>query len=174
MCLQLSENVWQGLSLLLSYDYLTWQIVKSSGLCAGVTAFSKGGNEGSLYAALLVNGVQWIATIITVISVDKAGPDSPSHSHILLPLISPQHAMPCTAGACYWQDALLPSDAGLTVGIFMLMQVGRRILLLAGSTLGLLADFIVAIVLAVTYSGGANLPRSASIASIVLVQIAPC
>lgn len=57
---------------------------------------------------------------------------------------------------------------------FMLMQVGRRILLLTGSTLGLLADFIVAIVFAVTYSGGANLPPSASIASIVLVQIAPC
>ena len=56
----------------------------------------------------------------------------------------------------------------------MLMQVGRRILLLAGSTLGLLADFIVAIVFAVTYSGAANLPASASIASIVLVQIAPC
>lgn len=72
------------------------------------------------------------------------------------------------------QDALLPSDTGLTLGIFMLMQVGRRILLLAGSTLGLLADFIVAIVFAVTYSGGANLPPSASIASIVLVQIAPC
>ena len=54
------------------------------------------------------------------------------------------------------------------------MQVGRRILLLTGSTLGLLADFIVAIVFAVTYSGGANLPPSASIASIVLVQIAPC
>jgi len=41
-------------------------------VCAGVTAFSTGGNEGSLYAALLVNGVQWIATIITVICVDKA------------------------------------------------------------------------------------------------------
>ena len=56
----------------------------------------------------------------------------------------------------------------------MLMQVGRRILLLTGSTLGLLADFTVAIVFNVTYSGGANLPPSASIASIVLVQIAPC
>ena len=39
---------------------------------AGVSAFSKGGNEGALYAALLVNGVQWIATVITVICVDKA------------------------------------------------------------------------------------------------------
>ena len=38
---------------------------------AGVSAFSKGGNEGALYAALLVNGVQWIATVITVICVDK-------------------------------------------------------------------------------------------------------
>ena len=38
---------------------------------AGVSAFSKGGNEGALYAALLVNGVQWVATIITVICVDK-------------------------------------------------------------------------------------------------------
>ena len=39
---------------------------------AGVSAFSNGGNEGALYAALLVNGVQWIATVITVICVDKA------------------------------------------------------------------------------------------------------
>ena len=39
---------------------------------AGVSAFSSGGNEGALYAALLVNGVQWIATVITVICVDKA------------------------------------------------------------------------------------------------------
>ena len=115
VCLQLSECLERPI-LLLSLHSLLWLVVKSSGICAGVTAFSKGGNEGSLYAALLVNGVQWIATIITVISVDKAGPDSPSHSHILLPLISPQHAMPCTAGACYWQNALLPSDTGLTVG----------------------------------------------------------
>ena len=41
-------------------------------LCAGVSAFSTAGNEGQLYAALLVNGVQWIFTIITVICVDKA------------------------------------------------------------------------------------------------------
>jgi hypothetical protein len=40
--------------------------------CAGVSAFSRGGNEGQLYAALLVNGVQWIFTIVTVICVDKA------------------------------------------------------------------------------------------------------
>lgn len=99
MCAYSFLNVWQGLSSVLSYDSLTSLVVKSSGLCAGVTAFSKGGNEGSLYAALLVNGVQWIATIITVISVDKAGPHSPPHSHIQLPLISPQHAMPWTAGA---------------------------------------------------------------------------
>lgn len=52
-----------------------------------------------------------------------------------------------------------------------LLQVGRRALLLSGSILGLLADFIVAIVFAVTYSGGANLPANASIASIVLVCI---
>ena len=50
------------------------------------------------------------------------------------------------------------------------MQVGRRSLLLSGSVLGLLADFIVAVVFAVTYTGGANLPESASIASIVLVS----
>lgn len=37
----------------------------------GVTAFSKAGDEGQLYAALLVNGVQWIATIVTVCIVDK-------------------------------------------------------------------------------------------------------
>ena len=49
------------------------------------------------------------------------------------------------------------------------MQVGRRSLLLSGSILGLLADFIVAVVFAVTYTGGANLPESASVASIVLV-----
>ena len=48
-------------------------------------------------------------------------------------------------------------------------QVGRRSLLLSGSILGLLADFIVAVVFAVTYTGGANLPESASVASIVLV-----
>ncbi len=39
---------------------------------AGVSAFRTGGIEGPLYAALLVNGVQWVATIITVICVDKA------------------------------------------------------------------------------------------------------
>ena len=50
------------------------------------------------------------------------------------------------------------------------MQVGRRSLLLSGSILGLLADFIVAVVFAVTYTGGANLPESASVASIVLVS----
>ncbi|CAK0787907.1 hypothetical protein CVIRNUC_011129 [Coccomyxa viridis] len=87
---------------------------------AGVSAFSSGGNEGALYAALLVNGVQWIATVITVICVDK---------------------------------------------------VGRRSLLLSGSILGLLADFIVAVVFAVTYTGGANLPESASVASIVLISV---
>ena len=47
--------------------------------------------------------------------------------------------------------------------------MGRRSLLLSGSILGLLADFIVAVVFAVTYTGGANLPESASVASIVLV-----
>ena len=46
---------------------------------AGVSAFASGGNEGALYAALLVNGVQWIATVITVICVDKAC----SHSSFL-------------------------------------------------------------------------------------------
>ena len=50
------------------------------------------------------------------------------------------------------------------------VQVGRRSLLLSGSILGLLADFIVAVVFAVTYTGGANLPESASVASIVLVS----
>ena len=112
MCAYSFLNVWQRLKILLSYDSLTSLIVNSSRLCAGVTAFSKGGNEGSLYAALLVNGVQWIATIITVISVDKAGPHSPSHSHILLPLIPPQHAMPCAAGAYYSRMRCFPATQG--------------------------------------------------------------
>lgn len=112
MCAYSFLNVWQRLSLYLSCDSLIWLVVKSSGPCAGVTAFSKGGNEGSLYAALLVNSVQWIATIITVISVDKAGPHSPSHSHILLPLISPQHAMPCAAGACLSRMRCFPATQG--------------------------------------------------------------
>ena len=38
---------------------------------SGVTAFASAGTSGQLYAALLVNGVQWIATIITVGIVDK-------------------------------------------------------------------------------------------------------
>ncbi|BDA50848.1 Sugar transport protein MST4 [Coccomyxa sp. Obi] len=87
---------------------------------AGVSAFSTGGLEGPLYAALLVNGVQWIATIITVIYVDK---------------------------------------------------VGRRSLLISGSILGLLADFAVAIVFALSYNGGPNLPAGASIAAIVLIGL---
>jgi sugar porter (SP) family MFS transporter len=39
---------------------------------AGISTFNKG-LEGPLYAALLVNGVQWIATIVTVCIVDKVG-----------------------------------------------------------------------------------------------------
>lgn len=50
------------------------------------------------------------------------------------------------------------------------MQVGRRSLLISGSLLGLCADFAVAIVFAVSYSGGPKLPAGASIASIVLVK----
>ncbi len=51
------------------------------------------------------------------------------------------------------------------------MQVGRRSLLISGSILGLLADFAVAIVFALSYSGGPNLPTGASIAAIVLVSV---
>ena len=40
---------------------------------SGVTAFASAGTSGQLYAALLVNGVQWSATIITVGIVDKVG-----------------------------------------------------------------------------------------------------
>ena len=39
---------------------------------AGVNALG-GGNEGSLIAAVIVNGVQLIATFITVIVVDRVG-----------------------------------------------------------------------------------------------------
>ena len=38
----------------------------------GISAFS-GGVAGQLYAALLVNGVQMIATYVTVFIVDKVG-----------------------------------------------------------------------------------------------------
>ena len=50
------------------------------------------------------------------------------------------------------------------------MQVGRRSLLISGSLLGLAADFAVAIVFALSYSGGPYLPTGASIAAIVLVS----
>ena len=40
-------------------------------LFAGVSAFSTGGNEGQLYASLLVNGLQWISNMFTVGFVDK-------------------------------------------------------------------------------------------------------
>ncbi len=43
---------------------------------SGVTAFASAGTSGQLYAALLVNGVQWIATIITVGIVDKVSRQS--------------------------------------------------------------------------------------------------
>ena len=43
-------------------------------LLAGVAAFSggQGGNEGQLFAALLVNAVQLVSNIICIIFVDKA------------------------------------------------------------------------------------------------------
>ncbi|EIE26164.1 general substrate transporter [Coccomyxa subellipsoidea C-169] len=94
---------------------------------AGVSAFKTSGIEGPLYAALLVNGVQWIATIVTVICVDKARP--------------------------------------------LTASVGRRSLLISGSLLGLAADFAVAIVFALSYSGGPYLPTGASIAAIVLISL---
>jgi hypothetical protein len=50
------------------------------------------------------------------------------------------------------------------------MQVGRRFLLISGSIMGLCADFAVAIVFSLTYSGGPYLPYGASIASVVLVS----
>lgn len=50
-----------------------------------------------------------------------------------------------------------------------MQQVGRRFLLISGSILGLCADFAVAVVFSLTYSGGPKLPPSASIASVVLV-----
>jgi hypothetical protein len=50
------------------------------------------------------------------------------------------------------------------------VQVGRRSLLISGSILGLAADFAVAIVFSLSYSGGPYLPTSASIAAIVLVR----
>ena len=86
---------------------------------AGVNAFGSG-NEGSLIAAVIVNGVQLIATIITVFIVDK---------------------------------------------------VGRRVLLISGSALGLAAEVAVAVVFAVSASANAvNLPYGASIAAIILVS----
>ena len=39
---------------------------------AGVSAFAQGGNEGQLYAALLVNGVQLLSNLICITFVDKA------------------------------------------------------------------------------------------------------
>lgn len=86
---------------------------------AGINALGSG-NKGSLIAAIIVNGVQLIATIITVFIVDK---------------------------------------------------VGRRVLLVSGSTLGFAAEIAVAIVFATSASSNAiNLPYGASIASIVLVS----
>ncbi|CAL5224738.1 g7471 [Coccomyxa viridis] len=87
---------------------------------AGVAAFSGGhaGNEGQLFAALLVNAVQLVSNIVCIIFVDK---------------------------------------------------VGRRTLLISGSILGLLADYAVAIVFAVTYAGGAALPQTGSLAAIILI-----
>ncbi len=39
---------------------------------AGVSAFAQGGNEGQLYAALLVNGIQLLSNLICITFVDKA------------------------------------------------------------------------------------------------------
>ncbi|KAL0036126.1 hypothetical protein WJX79_004397 [Trebouxia sp. C0005] len=87
---------------------------------AGINALGSG-NKGSLIAAIIVNGVQLIATIITVFIVDK---------------------------------------------------VGRRVLLVSGSTLGFAAEIAVAIVFATSASSNAiNLPYGASIASIVLIGL---
>ena len=88
-------------------------------LFVGVSTLGTG-NEGWLIAAVIVNGVQLLATFITVITVDR---------------------------------------------------LGRRMLLLTGSTFGFVTEIAVAITLATTASTAAvDLPYGASIASIVLVR----
>ena len=91
-------------------------------LFVGVSTLGTG-NEGWLIAAVIVNGVQLLATFITVITVDR---------------------------------------------------LGRRMLLLTGSTFGFVTEIAVAVTLATTASTAAvDLPYGASIASIVLVSCFP-
>eukprot|EP00891_Asterochloris_glomerata_P007570 jgi/Astpho2/7570/Aster-02476 len=77
---------------------------------SGVTAFASAGTSGQLYAALLVNGVQWIATIITVGIVDKVG------RRVLLLTASTVGTMADFAVAILFSQTYVPGQVNLPYG----------------------------------------------------------